>query len=425
MGSDYRAMWRDLGLDLEAHDQLLAGLGEGYREIFLGQPKRPAGMVYFDQVISEIHGARVAELLAARVAGRKVIGSFCVFVPEEIVLAADAVLVGLCTGADFALDRVEEYLPRSTCALIKSAFGFKLSRVCPFLEAADMVVGENTCDGKKKGYEQLAKLLPNLYVMDLPQQKTAAGRELLRAEYRKFKEAVEELCGVTITSDRLRKGIEIVNRKRGALARLARLRAADPAPISGLDALLINQVAFYDEPVRFTGAVNRLCDELEERVRRREGVFPAGRPRVLLSGCPMAIPNWKLPVLIEGAGAVVVGEEACVGERGWRHPVASSAADLDTLLESIVERYFQIDCAIFTPNPERERHIFEMAAAYRAAGVIHYSLQFCQPYMIEALTIKPRLREDSLPCLAVETDYGQEDMGQLQTRIEAFIEMLS
>ncbi len=439
MESDYRRMWRELGLDLEAHDSLLTGLGEVYREIFLVQPERPRAMAAFDALMSEVHGRRIAELRAAQRAGRKVIGAFCVFVPEEIVIAADAILVGLCTGADFAPGLVEARLPRNTCALIKSAFGFKLARVCPYLEVADMVVGENTCDGKKKSFEILAGLVDNFYVLDLPQMKSPAGRGLLAAEYRRFLAAVEALTGVEITTARLRRGIAVVNAKRRALERLARLRAAAPAPLSGLDALLVNQVSFYDDPERFTAAVERLCDELEERVAGGISPFSAGAPRILLSGCPMAVPNWKLPRLIEVAGAVVVGEEACVGERGWRHPVAepvpedpanpenlgrADAASREALLDAVIERYCRIDCAIFTPNPEREIHLLEMAARCRADGIIHYSLQFCQPYAIESLALKERLAARGLKMLNIETDYGNEDLGQLETRVGAFIEMV-
>ena len=169
MSEDYRSMWEALGLDLDAHDALLAVLGTGYGDIFLSQKDRPEGMGYFDFVMSEVHGLRIKELLDEKAAGRKIVGSYCVFVPEEIVLAANATLVGLCSGADFAMAEVENLLPRNTCALIKSSFGFKLGKVCPYLESADMIVGENTCDGKKKAYETLNGLVDNLYVMDLPQ----------------------------------------------------------------------------------------------------------------------------------------------------------------------------------------------------------------------------------------------------------------
>ena len=176
-----------------------------------------------------------------------------------------------------------------------------------------MIVGENTCDGKKKAYETFAGMVDNLYVMDLPQVKSSQGRALLKEEFERFKTAVEELTGNTITVAALKEGIKVVNAKRAALHRLAILRKADPAPISGLDALLANQVFFYDNPARFTESVNKICDELEVRIKENQGAFPSKTPRILISGCPMAVPNWKLPWIIETSGAVIVGEEACVG----------------------------------------------------------------------------------------------------------------
>jgi benzoyl-CoA reductase/2-hydroxyglutaryl-CoA dehydratase subunit BcrC/BadD/HgdB len=424
MASEYEQMWKDLGLDLAAHDALLQVLGKGYQDIFLSQTDRPQGMDYFNFVMSEVHGLRVKELLDGKQEGHKVVGSFCVFVPEEIVRAADATMVGLCAGAEFATEEVEKVLPRNTCALIKSAFGFKLGKVCPYLESSDMIVGENTCDGKKKSYEILDNLVPNLYVMDLPQMKSTEGRALLRAEYDKFKTAVEQLTGVTIDAARLKKGIEIVNNKRKAVHRLAQLRKSDPIPISGLDALLINQVFFYDDPIRFTDSVNKICDEVEVRVREGKGVSRKGSPRILLSGCPMAVPNWKLPWVVETSGAVIVGEESCVGERGTRNLTDDSGATMEALMDALVDRYFKIDCAVFTPNSDRLEHVKQMARDYAADGVIHYGLQFCQPYQIESLPVEKALEEAGVPTLRIDTDYSMEDVEQIKTRVEAFTERL-
>src|SRR4030042_27717 len=250
MTTDYRPMWKDLGLNLKAHDTLMRVLGEAYKGIYISQENRPEAMHYFDFVISEVHGLRIKELQDARKAGRKVIGTFCVFVTDELILAADAISVGLCAGADFGIEEAEKLLPRNTCALIKSFFGFKLSKVCPYIEASDLVVGETTCDGKKKAYEIFKGIQPNLYVMEVPQMKEPKDRELLKEEYTRFKAELENLTGITIDAERLKKGITTVNNRRKALYHLARLRAADPSPISGLDALLVNQVAFYDNPQR-------------------------------------------------------------------------------------------------------------------------------------------------------------------------------
>jgi benzoyl-CoA reductase/2-hydroxyglutaryl-CoA dehydratase subunit BcrC/BadD/HgdB len=138
----------------------------------------------------------------------------------------------------------------------------------------------------------------------------------------------------------------------------------------------------------------------------------------------MAVPNWKLPWIVETSGAVIVGEESCVGERGIRNVVDDSGDTIEQLMDAIIDRYFKIDCAIFTPNSDRIEHIEEMLNAYDADGVIHYGLQFCQPYIMESYPVEKALEKKHIPMLRVETDYSMEDAGQLKTRIEAFVEQL-
>ncbi len=421
---DYTPMWQELGLNLEAHDGLLEVLGTFYNDIYLSQADRPKGMEYFDFVITEIHGLRVKELQDAKKEGRPIIGTFCLYVPEELVLAVDGVCIGLCAGADVGLEEAEKLLPRNTCALIKSFFGFTMANLCPYVASADLVIGETTCDGKTKAYELFGELKPT-FVIEVPHMKSDAGLELWRSELDRLAEKLENLVGIRISAKRLASAIKTVNAKRAALHRLNALRDATPAPISGRDALLINQVSFYDDPVRFTRSVNGLCDELEQRVKNGVGVGGADAPRVLVSGCPMAIPNWKVPFVIEKSGAVIVGEESCVGERGTRNLVAEGGRDVDEMIDSIAARYLDIDCACFTPNPERLEHIVEMARTYNADGVIHYSLQFCSPYTIEATKVEDALKQAGIPLLKLETDYSMEDMAQLETRVQAFLEVLA
>ena len=176
--TDYTEMWTSLGIDVDGHNALLAGLGKAYTDIFLSQKDRPEGMKYFDFVMSEVHGLRIKELMDAKEQGRKVIGSYCVFVPEELVLAVDGVAVGLCAGAELNFEAAEALLPRNTCSLIKSAFGFKLGKLCPYVESCDVIVGENTCDGKKKAYEILGPLVKDLYVDGPPADKIRDGEEV-------------------------------------------------------------------------------------------------------------------------------------------------------------------------------------------------------------------------------------------------------
>ncbi|GAG43742.1 unnamed protein product, partial [marine sediment metagenome] len=146
---DYCPMWEKLGMDIEAHQQLMNVLPSMFQEAILDQPDRPRGMDYFDLAMMEVHGARIQEIVQHKEAGGKVVGSFCIYVPEEVVLAAGGIMVGLCAGAEIGTAEAAKLLPRNLCPLIMSAMGFKLSRICPYFQSADLVVGETTCDGKK------------------------------------------------------------------------------------------------------------------------------------------------------------------------------------------------------------------------------------------------------------------------------------
>ena len=96
--ADYRKMWEDLGMDVDTHDQLCEVLPQAFGDVYLSQENRPESMDYYNFVVAEIHGVRPAELIEHQKKGGKVFGTFCVYVPDEIVFAADAIATGLCGG---------------------------------------------------------------------------------------------------------------------------------------------------------------------------------------------------------------------------------------------------------------------------------------------------------------------------------------
>ncbi|MFC2042491.1 double-cubane-cluster-containing anaerobic reductase [Chloroflexota bacterium] len=422
MTTDNVQMWKELSIDLKPHDMLMNALVPIYQEIYLSQKNRPQGMGFFDFVVGDIHGIRVRELREHAKNGGKVVAIYCVFVPEELVWAAGGIPVGLCAGTQFSVPLAEEVLPRNTCALIKSSFGFKLGRICPYVQASHLIVGETTCDGKKKMFELLAEYQP-VYVMEVPNKKTKQSRALWLQEVIAFKEVIEKLTGHKITAESLSEATDLVNQRRRALQRLYNLRKVRPVPISGKDALLVTQVSFYDDVKRCTQQVTAICDELDKRVAEGEGVAPANAPRILISGSPMAIPNWKLHHILETTGAVVVCEESCTGTRFFTDLVKPEKSP-DAQIKSIAERYMNIHCACFTPNDERLDDIVNLTRDYQVDGVIHYNLQFCHTYANEAVRVERRLEKADIPLLRIETDYSDEDTGQLKTRIEAFLEMI-
>lgn len=418
--ADNCQMWEKLGLNMDAHDALLSVIPPLVQETFLKQENRPEKMDYFDFVLSDIHGIRVHELQEIKEAGGKVIGTFCVYVPEEIILAAGGTCIGLCTGADVGSAEAEKVLPRNICPLIKASVGFKMMKMCPYFESTDLIIGETTCDGKQKAWEILGEMTPT-YVMELPSMKRDSSKALWNDEVKAFKKVVEDTTGKTASDDDLKAAIVKVNGKRRALLRLSDTRKADPSPISGKDALLIEQIAFYDDVDRFTAKTNEIAEEMEKRVAAGEGAFPEGTPRLMISGTPMTVPNWKIPHIIETSGGAVVVEESCTGQRYFRELVDETNGDTMT---AIADRYLKTDCACFSPNDERVENIIKLAKEYNVDGVVYTSLMFCGPYSVEYKKVKDALDAAGIPVIKIETDYGNEDAGQIKTRVEAFIEQI-
>ena len=421
--ADYRKMWESLGMDLETHDQLCDVLPQAFGDVFLSQENRPEAMDYYNFVIAEIHGVRPQELIKAQEEGKKVFGTFCVYVPDELIFAANAIATGLCGGSQFWVPGGEKVLPTNTCPLIKDSVGARLDRTCPFFRIADMYIGETTCDGKKKAWEILGEDVP-VHVMDLPQMKREKDIKAWAEEIKELKKVIEEFTGNKVTAESLSESIKLINNKRKALSRLYECRKADKVPISGRDALVISQIAFYDDPARFTQMTNKLCDELEQRIKDGVSVVKEGTKRILLTGTPLAVPNWKLHNIIETSGAVVVCEEICTGTRYFENLVDETKTTIDEQIDALANRYMGINCACFTPNTGRIDDIIRLAKEYKVDGVIDVNLKFCSLYDVEGYTVERALKEACIPVMGIETDYTDNDAEQLRTRIGAFIEMI-
>ena len=159
----------------------------------------------------------------------------------------------------------------------------------------------------------------------------------------------------------------------------------------------------------------------------KEGVsiFPAGTKRIMLTGTPLAIPNWKLHNLVETSGGAVVCEEMCTGTRYFENLVDETKTTVDEQIHAIAERYMNINCACFTPNSGRVDDILRLAKEYKVDGIIDVNLKFCNLYDTEGYLVEKAMNEAGIPVLGIETDYTDSDAQLLRTRISAFIEMLN
>lgn len=382
--------------------------------------KTVKSMNYFYNFTKMMYTWRADEIAEEKENGKKVIGSFCNFVPEELILASEAISLRHCAGFQDTILPAEEILPRNFCPLIKSVLGFSI-KGDPLYEQSDVVVVPTTCDGKKKFCEIIAED-KTTWVMEVPHTtETPQARELWLKEIKLLKKNLEELTGNRITRQSLRKAIELTNRKRSLIRRLYEVRKRKAPPIWGRDSLLVTSVSHFDDQNRWIDKTEELCREIEAL---ESGVCPESAPRILLTGSPVFMPTWKIPIIIEDSGGIIVGDEICTGSKGFWDPVEVPHWTMEDMLLSLADRYLMNTCACFTPNTARLIRLQGFVKDFNVQGVFYHILQACHIYGVETRRIENALKSDGIPMLTIETDYSQEDVEQIRTRVEAFLEMI-
>lgn len=353
--------------------------------------------------------------------GKKVAGVFCTYTPIEIILAAGAVSVGICAFSDETIPDAEKDLPRNLCPLIKSSYGFAITEKCPYMYFADLIVGETTCDGKKKMYELLSDI-KNVHVMQLPQtQEDNTAKEMWYKEILRLKEKVEKDFGVVITDDDIKQAIKIKNQERTLLKEFYELSRACPPPITGAEQLKV----LYGSQFKFdyetkNKELRAVIDKTKQDYADGKGKVPTTAKRILITGCPLAGVTEKVVTAIEECGGVVVAYENCIGIK----PAERLVDETQEPYKAIADRYLQIGCSIMTPDNNRYELLSSLVKEFKVDGVVEMTLQACHTYSIETSQVRKLMQKENVPFISVETDYSTSDTAQLKTRLSAFIEML-
>lgn len=376
-------------------------------------------------IFEEFDDARRAGFVAAmefKQNGGKLAGVLCSYTPMELFDAAGIAAVGLCGTSNETVPDAETVLPKNLCPLIKGTYGFALTQKCPYTYFSDLIVGETTCDGKKKMYELLSELKP-VHILHLPQsQKRSYANDIWYEEVKLLKEELESRFDVEITDDSLRKAAKLRNRSRRAFKRLYELQECEPPAMTGTELMTtIVKSTFSFNVEDFVASVEKLADERESAYKNGDRPVAASAKRILLTGCPSAGVIQKVGMTIEKNGGVIVCLDDCSGERTQSRLVDE---DADDILRAISDRYLSINCSVMTPNTGRIENTMEMADKYHVDGVVEMVLQACHTFNVESTLMERACEEKGIPYLKIETDYAPGDAGQLETRIAAFIEML-
>lgn len=355
--------------------------------------------------------------------GGKIAGCLCTYTPQEILDAGGIGSVGLCGTSNETIPDAEKVLPKNLCPLIKSTYGFAMTEKCPYTYFSDIIIGETTCDGKKKMYELLGEI-KDVHVMHLPQGK---DRPYIYDNWYQecvyLKEVLEKKFDIEITEEKLREAAKKRNELRKLYVEMYQLQKNVPPVMKGTDIMIAMQKG------TFSLDVDTQIENIKQLIKESKGnYFEKGeRPvskkekRILITGCPSGGLIEKVGIVIEENGGVIVCKDDCGGERTNTQMIDENA---DDIMRAISDRYMEINCSVFTPNDARIENTLNMVEEYKVDGVIELVLQACHTFNVEAAKMERAVEDMGVPYMKLETDYSKSDSGQIETRIAAFIEML-
>ena len=355
--------------------------------------------------------------------GGKIAGCLCTYTPQEILDAGGIGNVGLCGTSNETIPDAEKVLPKNLCPLIKSTYGFAMTEKCPYTYFSDIIIGETTCDGKKKMYELLGEI-KDVHIMHLQQGK---DRPYIYDNWYNecvyLKEVLENKFEIEITEEKLREAAKKRNELRRLYVEMYQLQKNVPPVMKGTDIMIAMQKG------TFALDVDTQIENIKELIKEsKENYFEKGeRPvskkekRILITGCPSGGLIEKEGIAIEENGGVIVCKDDCGGERTNTQMINENAEDI---MRAISDRYMEINCSVFTPNDARMENTVNMVEEYKVDGVIELVLQACHTFNVEATKMERAVEDIGVPYMKLETDYSTTDSGQMQTRIAAFIEML-
>ena len=355
-------------------------------------------------------------------AGGKIAGCLCTYTPLEVLDAAGIAPISLCGTSEETIPAAEQVLPKNLCPLIKSTYGFAVTDKCPYTYFSDIIIGETTCDGKKKMYELLGEI-KDTHILHLPQSqaRSYSGNNWYE-EIQLLKQVLEEKFSSPITEEALRQAVKKRNELRRAKLDLFNLQSSVPPAAWGTEIMVaLHSGGFSFDLDQYTQGILTLVTDKRRSLTNGSSPVPTGAKQILLTGCPTGGVIKKIGEVIERNGGVIVCLDDCSGERTNRSMIDESA---DDILRAISDHYLGIHCSVMTPNDQRTANTAQMLEQYKVDGVIDLVLLACHTFNLESTRMASAVRGQGVPYMKLETDYSPADSGQIENRIAAFIEML-
>jgi benzoyl-CoA reductase/2-hydroxyglutaryl-CoA dehydratase subunit BcrC/BadD/HgdB len=371
------------------------------------------GLTYFEEIASTLPNVEIDKWKSQ---GGRVIGTVCSDIPEEVIHAAGLLPLRVRAPKLEDTSMGDAHLHVFNCSYTRSILEALLRGELGFL---DGFVTTNTCDHMLRLAGELKDKagMPLVHYFSMYHTINDAAKGWFASEVQGLIAAIEKSLGVKITDEDLRRSIAVYNRTRTLLARLDELRKSDPPAVTGAEHMRIVLAGMSMPRELFNDKLEALLPQLEDR----QSGEPGGQ-RLMVVGGACDIPEFIQ--FIEERGANIVADGLCFGMRHYRGRIDESGGDP---LGAIAERYTSRDpCPAVINSFDASFDILKkIIKEWKIDGIICARLKFCDHWGGRRKMLVDSLRDDGIPLLDLEREYSTAGSGQIGTRVQAFLEMIS
>ncbi|MDR1070107.1 MAG: 2-hydroxyacyl-CoA dehydratase family protein [Gracilibacteraceae bacterium] len=365
---------------------------------------------------------RNSSVTAWKEQGKKVIGTVCCHVPEEILHAAGAMPYRLRATGVTDLSEGDTWMSTFTCSYARGTLQYLIDGTFDFM---DGVVSSDGCLMAGRIFDNWKYVDGNAEKKEFYLKQIAAPRMYNENAVGYYHDYLEQLrtelgayMGVEITDEKIRASVALYNETRRLIRELYDLSKSDAPVISGTERLKLILAASSMPKEEY----NEMLKDFLAKAGSRPPISDY-RARIMLVGSALDDPEYIK--VIEDKGGLVVTDALCFGTRYLWEPVELEGEDV---LTSIARSYLKrpVCPRMVDLHDEFADLIVKFCKDFQVDGIIYERVKYCEIWGGEGLYFDAHqgMKEAGVPLILLEREEIMTNVGQLAVRAEAFIEMI-
>lgn len=349
--------------------------------------------------------------------GKKAVGIFPYYAPEEIVYAARVVPFGVW-GGQGPIERAKEYFPTFYYSMALRCLEMALDGTLDGLSASMVTTLDDTLRPFSQNYKVSAgRKIPMIFLNHGQHRKEDFGKQYNARIFKKAKEELEKICDVKVTDENLKKAFEIYNENRSEKRKFIKLAATHPQTIKASDRCHVLKSSYFMLKDEHTALLKKLNEKLAALAEEAwDGV------RVVTSG-----------VITDNPGLLEVFDayKVCIVADDVAHESRALKVDIDLSIEdpmlALADQFARMDEDPILYDPDifkRPKYVVDLAKENNADGCLLFMMNFNDTEEMEYPSLKQAFDAAKIPLIKMGYDQQMVDFGQVKTQLETFNEIV-